>query len=85
MELNSVEQDMPIVKWSNCDEDCFIRPILITRKKDGIVKLSLDSKLLNDQIFKNKYQMPKFYELFDNIALQFTNKRSGELWFSAVA
>ena len=42
------------MKLNKCDEDCFISPIVITRKKDGSIKLALDSKLLNNQIFKNK-------------------------------
>ena len=71
-----------IVKLSKCDEDCFISPTVITRKEDGSIKLALDSKLLNGQIFKNKYQMPNIHELIDNIALQLSNKHSGEVWFS---
>ena len=52
-----------------CDEDCFIRQIVITRKKDDSIKLALDSKLLSNQIFKNKYQMPNIHELKDNVAI----------------
>ena len=54
MELNRMEKEGHIVKLNKCDEDCFISPIVITRKKDGSIKLALDSKLLNNQIFKNK-------------------------------
>ena len=46
-----MEKEGYIVKLSKCGEDCFISPIVITRKKkDGSIKLALDSKLLNDQI-----------------------------------
>ena len=55
------------MKLEKCDEDCFISPIVMTREKDGSNKLALDSKLLNDQIFKNKYQMPNIHELIDNL------------------
>ena len=48
----------------------------------NINKLALDSKLLNDQIFKNKYQLPNIHELIDNIALQLSNRDSREVWFS---
>ena len=82
VELNRMEKEGHIVKLSKCDKDCFFNPIVITRKKDGSIKLALDSKLLNDQIFKNKYQMPNIHELIDNIALQLSNKDSGEVWFS---
>ena len=72
------------MKLSKCGEDCFISPIIITRKKDGSIKLALESKLLNDQIFKNKYQMSNTHELFENIGigLQLSNKNSREVWFS---
>ena len=82
MELNRTEKEGHIVKLSKWDEDCFIIPIVIIRKKDGSIKLALDSKFLSDQIFKNKYQMPNIYELIDNIALQLSNKNSGEVLFS---
>ena len=73
-----------IVKLNKCDEDCFISPIAITRKKDGSIKLALDSKLLNNQIFKNKYQMLNIHELIDNIAPQLSGKEPGEVWFSSL-
>ena len=82
VELNRMENEGHIKKLSKSDEDCLIRPIVITRKRDGSTKLALDSKLLNDQIFKNKYQMPNIHKLIDNIALQISNKDSGEVWFS---
>ena len=37
-----------IIKLEKGDEDCFISPIVITRKRDGLIKLALDSKFLND-------------------------------------
>ena len=82
VELKRMEKEGHIVKLSKCDEDCFISPIVITREKDGSIKLALDSKLLNNQIFKNKYQMPNIHELIDNIALQLSIKDSREVWFS---
>ena len=54
IELNKMEQVGHIVKLIKCDKECFISPIAITRKNDGSIKLALDSKLLNGQIFKNK-------------------------------
>ena len=83
-ELNRMEKEGHIVKLNKCDEDCFISPIVITRKKDGSIKLALHSKLLNNQIFKNKYQMPNIHELIDNIALQLSSKNSGEVCFSSL-
>ena len=71
-----METEGHIVTLKKCDKDCFMSPIAITRKKDGSIKLALDSKLLIDQIFKNKYQMPNFHELIDNVALQISEKRT---------
>ena len=82
MELNRMVKEGHIVKLNKCDEDCFISSIVITRKKNGSIKLALDSKLLNNQIFKNKYQMPNIHELIDNIALQLSSK--GEVWFRSL-
>ena len=81
-ELKRVQTEGHIIKLEKCDEDCFISPILITRKKDTSIKLALDSMLLNDQIFKNKYQMPNIHELIDNLALQISEKSNGRVWFS---
>ena len=71
-----------IKNFQKCDEDCFISLIVVTRKKDGTIKVALDSKLLNDKIFKNKYQMPNIHELIDNVALQWSENTSGQVWFS---
>ena len=76
-ELKRMEKEGHIIKLEKCDEDCFISPIVITRKKDTSIKLALDSKLLNDEIFKNKYQMPNIHELIDNVALQISEKSNG--------
>ena len=56
--------------------------MVITRKKDGSNNLAFDSKILSDQIFKNKYQMAKIHELIDNVALQILKKSNGQVWFS---
>ena len=84
MELNRIEKDGHIVKLNKCCEVGFISPIVTTRKKVGSIKLALDSKLFNNQIFKNKYQMPNKHELIDNIGLQLSSKESGEVWFSSL-
>ena len=81
-ELKRMEKEGHRIKLEKCDEDCCISPIVITRKKDTSIKLALDSKLLNDQIFKNKYQLPNIHELIDNVALQISEKSNGRVWFS---
>ena len=82
-ELKRMEtEEGHIKKLEKWDEDCFINPIVITRRKDTSIKLALDYKLLNDQIFKNKYKMPNLHELIDNVALQISEKSNGRVWFS---
>ena len=81
-ELIRMETEGHILKLEKCDEGCFISPIVITRKKDGSIKLTLDSKLLNDHTFENKYRMPNIHELIDNVALQISEKSNGQVCFS---
>ena len=81
-ELNRLKAEGHIKKLDNCDEDRFISPIVITCKKDKSIKLALDSKFINKQIYKNKYQMLNIHELVDNVAAQITNDSVGEVWFT---
>ena len=87
--LNSVKSEFyrlksegNIKKLENFDEDRFISPIVITCKKDKSKKLALDSKFINKQIYKNKYQMPNIHELVDNVAPQISLNSTGEVWFT---
>ena len=81
-EFNRLKAEGNIKKLENCDEDRFISPIVITCKKDKSIKLALDSKFINKQIYKNKYQMPNIHELVDNVAAQIANDSVGEVWFT---
>ena len=67
--IDQLLRDDHIEKLSRCSEDCFISPIVITAKRDESIKLALNSKLLNKQIFRNRYQMPNLFELIDNVAV----------------
>ena len=60
-----------------------ISPIVITEKKDQSIKLALDSKVLNEAIHKNKYQMPNIEMLTDSISQHLTNTQNGlQAYFS---
>ena len=53
----SVEQlvkDKLIEKLSFRTENSFISLIVVTAKRDGSVKLALNSKILNEQIYRNR-------------------------------
>ena len=82
-ELNRMEKEGHIVNLDKCVQNCFISPLVITRKKNGRTKLALHSKL-NDQTFENNYQLPHIHELIDKLALQLSNKESGEVFFSSL-
>ena len=45
--IDQLLRDGHIEKLSRCSEDWFISPIVITAKRDGSIKLALNSKLLN--------------------------------------
>ena len=57
-------------------DDLFISPVVITVKKDKSVKIALDSKMLNDALHKNKYQMQSIDHLVDSVALYISEKRN---------
>ena len=76
--------DGHIEKLSRCSEDCFISPIVITAKRDGSIKLALNSKLLNKQIFRYRYQMRNLFELIDNVAVTISGHDERNFWFSSI-
>ena len=58
--------------------------MVITAKRDGSIKLALNSKLLSKQIFRNRYQMPKLFELIDNVAVTISGHDQRNIWFSSI-
>ena len=65
-ELNKLMDQKHIIKLDKCSDRQLISPIVITVRKDQMVKLALDSKKINKFIHKNKYQMPNIDLLLDN-------------------
>ena len=59
-------------------------PIVITVKKNGSVKLALESKELNKQVHKNKYQMPNIEELMDTVEQTIREIKSGDILFTTM-
>ena len=66
-----------ITKLDKSTSDCFIAPIVITVKKDDSIKLAMDAKPINRQLFKNKYQMPNVDELIDGVSQIVTENKKG--------
>ena len=54
-----------ITKLQECSDKYFVSPIVITVRKDGRIKLALESGEPNKQVHKNMYQMPNIVELVD--------------------
>ena len=73
-----------IKRLDKCTSDCFIASIVITVTKDDSIKLALDAKPINRQLFKNKYQMPNVDELLDEVSQIITANESGTLYFSVL-
>ena len=51
-ELKKLLAEKHIIKFNSCLDKNFISPIVITVKRDKIVRLALDSKILNKSIHK---------------------------------
>ena len=60
----------------------FLCPICNDSKKDESIKLALDAKPINRQLFKNKYQMPNLDNFIDGVSQIVTEKKEGELYFN---
>ena len=71
------------VKVDKIQDDVFIQPTVITGKNDKSVKITLDARVLNESIAKDKYQMPNLGSLIDMIAEE-SGKSEGEAWYSSV-
>ena len=69
-ELQKLIEDKQIIRLEKCPDDLFISPVVITVKKDKSIKITLDSKVLNKTIHKNKYQMQSIDHLTDSLAMQ---------------
>ena len=63
----------------------FISPIVNTVKRDKMIKLAMDSRIINKAIHKNKYQMQNIDRLMDNIARSISElSQEGEVFFSTI-
>ena len=83
-EIKKLIKDRHIENLEKCTTDLFIAPIVLTAKKDGSIKLALNAKPMNAQIWQNKYQMPNMHELIDSTAQIITKDKPGEVWFTSL-
>ena len=83
-ELDKLLSEGHITKLDKCTNDCFAAPIVITVKKDDSIKLALDSKPINRQVYKNKYRMPNVDESLEWVSQIVTAKTQGTLYFTVL-
>ena len=83
-EIKQLVRQGHIEKLDKCTTDYFISPTVLTAKKDGSIKLALNAKPMNAQIWKNKYQMPNNHELIDSAAQIITKDAPGKVWFTSL-
>ena len=85
-EIQHLLNTKQIVKLDKCSDQVFISPVVITVKHDQSIKLALDSKLLNDAIDKNKYQMQSIDNLMDSVAKYISDNKNkhGNFLFSKI-
>ena len=83
-EINKLLRQGHIEKLKECSDNYFVSPIVITVKKDGSVKLALESRELNKQVHKNKYQIPNIEELMDTVGQTISERKPGNVYFSTM-
>ena len=83
-EIDRLLKDGHIIKLQECSDKYFVSPIVITVKKDGSKKLTLESRELNKQVHKNKYQMPNFDELVDGVSQIIAEQKAGDVYFTTL-
>ena len=83
-EISKLLQQGHIKKLEQCSDKYFVSPIVITVKKDGSVKLALESRELNKQVHKNKYQMPNIEELMNTVGQTISERKPGDVYFSTM-
>ena len=83
-ELDKLLSEGHLTKLDKCTSDCLIAPIVITFKKYDSIKLAIDAKPINRQLYKNKHQMPHVDELLDGVSQIVTAKTQGTLYFTVL-
>ena len=73
-----------ITKLQECSDTYFVSSIVITVKKDGGIKLALESREPNKQVHKNKYQMPNIDELEDGISQIIAERKAVDVYFTTL-
>ena len=82
-ELEKLIEKGHLEKADGRTENCFISPAVITKKKDKLVRIALDSRKLNESRIKTKVALPIMEELIRKISAQITKSNWG-IWMSKI-
>ena len=83
-EIDELIKNGHIEKVSEIKDDVFIQPTVITVKRDKSIKIALDARAMNNEIKKDKYQMPNLEDLMNTIAESIKGANKGKVWFTSV-
>ena len=83
-EIERLLEEGHIEKVNEVTDKLFIQPVVITVKKDKSVKIALDSRAINNEIVKDKYQMPNLEHLVDLVAEQLDNKEQEKALYTSL-
>ena len=83
-ETDRLLEEGHIQKVSEVTDKQFIQPVVITVKKDNSVKIALDARALNNEIVKDKYQMPNLEHLVDLVVEQLDNKERRKALYTSL-
>ena len=65
-------------------EDCLVSPAVTTVKKDKSIKITPDSRKLNEATINLKAQMPNKKELISTISRKILEEKDGEIWITSL-
>ena len=83
-EIERLLEEGHFEKVNEVTDKQFIQPVVITVKKDQSVKIALDARAMNNEIVKDKYQMPNLEHLVDLVAEQLNNKEQGKAFYTSL-
>ena len=78
-DIDRLVEEGHIEKANEVTDKQFFQPVFITVKKDKRVKTALDARALNNEIVKDKHQMPNLKHLVDLVAEPLDEKEPGKL------
>ena len=83
-EIERLLEERHIEKVNEVTDKQFIQPVVITVKKNKSVKIALDARALNNEIVKDKYQMPNLEHLVDLVAEQHDRKEQEKALYTSL-